>query len=167
LTTILGIDPGSRVTGFGVIKLGSNKAHYLASGCIRIKQGKLAARLLEVFEGISELMARYQPDEVSIESVFMHQNAQSALKLGQARGAAMVAVMRYQVEIFEYSPRLIKQAVVGYGGAQKAQVQEMVKSILHLPKAPPSDAADGLAIALTHAQTRKFNKLLQKIEEKT
>ena len=152
--TVLGIDPGSRITGFGVIKISHRDAHYITSGCIKTPKGPLADRLYEIYDNITSLMADYQPDEVAIENVFMHKNAQSALKLGQARGVAMLAARLTCPNIFEYSPRQIKQAVVGHGGALKAQIQEMVTHRLNLSAHPQVDAADGLAIALTHFQMR-------------
>lgn len=159
MSIILGIDPGSRVTGYGVI-LCRNKAHeYVASGCIRTTVGELSHRLLEIFNGVCELMETYCPDEVAIEQVFMHQNPNSALKLGHARGVAMVACASHRMQINEYSPREIKQAVVGYGAAEKTQVKHMVVKLLQLDAEPQSDAADALAIAICHG-IRRENPLL-------
>lgn len=163
MLTILGIDPGSRITGFGVIKIVKRQAFYVTSGCIKTPKGLLADRLKEIFENISTLMQAYQPDEVSIENVFMHKNAQSALKLGQARGVALVAARLGCDAIYEYSPRQIKQAVLGYGGASKTQVQEMVKARLGLSSLPQVDAADGLAIALTHFQMRTSLRIKERL----
>lgn len=152
---ILGIDPGSRITGFGVIQIDSkNKiASYLDSGVIRVKAELVPERLLEIYEGIKEVINKYQVNTAAIEQIFMHFNAQSALKLGQARGAALVALASFNLPVSEYSARQIKQSVVGYGAAEKAQVQEMVKTILKLNKAPSQDAADALACALCHYHT--------------
>ncbi|CAI8216177.1 MAG: Crossover junction endodeoxyribonuclease RuvC [Marinobacterium sp. xm-d-530] len=152
---ILGIDPGSRITGYGIINAQGNNAEYIASGCIKIADATLPDKLNQVFSGVSELIERYQPQECAIEQVFMSRNADSALKLGQARGAAIVAAVNRGVEVHEYAARLVKQAVAGTGAADKGQVQLMVQRILSLPGLPQVDAADGLAIALCHAYTRQ------------
>lgn len=157
MTIILGIDPGSRVTGYGLIREEKTRTlHYLDSGCIRTGEGNFHHRLYQIFKGISYLMETFKPDEVSIEQVFMHQNPNSALKLGHARGAALVACAQHSVEIYEYAPREIKQAIVGYGAAQKTQVQHMVVHLLKLNRAPQQDAADALAIAICHSYHRRF-----------
>ena len=152
---ILGIDPGSRVTGFGVIQFISNKYCYLGSGCIRTSGDDLAGRLAIIFDGVSSIINDYKPNEFAIEQVFMAKNADSALKLGQARGAAIVAATQAKLPVAEYAARQIKQAVVGQGGAQKSQVQHMVMHLLELQKCPQSDAADALAIALCHAHSQQ------------
>jgi crossover junction endodeoxyribonuclease RuvC len=154
MTLILGIDPGSRVTGYGLIKENQQKLLYVDSGCIRTSDGELSQRLLQIFNGICQLMEEYSPDEVAIEQVFMHQNASSALKLGHARGVAMVACASHRVGVSEYSAREVKQSVVGYGAAQKSQVNHMVVQLLMLTNSPQSDAADALAIAICHSHTR-------------
>jgi len=151
---ILGIDPGSRITGYGVINSVGSKKEYVASGCIRLKGDALPERLQQVFEGVTEVISRYCPQEMAIEQVFMARNADSALKLGQARGVAIVAGTNQELPIYEYAARKVKQSVVGNGSADKAQVQHMVAHILKLPGLPQVDAADGLAIALCHAHTR-------------
>jgi crossover junction endodeoxyribonuclease RuvC len=151
MTNILGIDPGSRITGFGVIALESKKISYITSGCIRLEKQALPQRLLEIFNNINELIQAFQPTEFAIEKVFISKNVDSALKLGQARGAAMVAAAQNHLNIFEYSPNEVKQAIVGKGHADKTQVQHMIKILLNLPISPQSDAADALAIALCHA----------------
>lgn len=150
---ILGIDPGSRITGFGVINRQGQKVEYVASGCIRTGDGSMSERLRKIFEGVSELIDIYQPEQFAIEMAFMGKNADSALKLGQARGTAMVAASLKDLEVAEYAPRAIKQAVVGKGGATKEQVQMMVQYLLKLPGVPQADAADALAIAICHAHT--------------
>lgn len=150
---ILGIDPGSRITGFGVIKRTGQKIEYVVSGCIRTGDGEMAERLKKIYEGVSELIDTYQPQEFAIEQVFMGKNADSALKLGQARGVAMVAACMKELGVAEYAPRSIKQAVVGKGSATKEQVQHMVQYLLKLPGKPQADAADALAIAICHAHT--------------
>ena len=154
MTIILGIDPGSRVTGYGVIKETNRQLTYLDSGCIRTSQDNLSQRLLQIFNGVCQIMEEHSPNEVAIEQVFMHKNASSALKLGHARGVAMVACASHRVEVSEYSPRAIKQSVVGYGAAEKEQVNHMVVKLLMLSSSPQSDAADALAIAICHSHMR-------------
>jgi crossover junction endodeoxyribonuclease RuvC len=161
LSIVLGIDPGSRVTGFGLIEKTNNaQLRYISSGCVRVTSTSLSEKLYTIFEGISQLMQEFNPDEVGIESIFMHRNAMSALKLGQARGVAIAAAAHYAAEVFEYSPREIKQAVVGYGAAEKAQVQSMVCRLLSLKAVPQADAADALAVALCHIHTQEGKKRL-------
>jgi crossover junction endodeoxyribonuclease RuvC len=161
MTIILGIDPGSRKTGYGLIQIVGSHSLHLASGCMTLKGESLAERLQQIFSGLREVITCYQPQEAAIEQVFMHENPNSALKLGQARGAALVAVT---IPVVEYSARLVKQAIVGYGAASKEQVQQMVKRILKLDLPLQADAADALAIALCHAHSRS---MLAKIKEKT
>ncbi len=155
MTIILGIDPGSRFTGYGVIRQEGRKFSYLGSGCIKaIAQGDdLGTRLQTIFAGVSELIVQFKPEQFAIEQVFMAKNPDSALKLGQARGAAIVAATQSGLSIAEYSARQIKQSVVGTGGASKEQVQHMVTSILKLPGTPQADAADALAVGLCHAHS--------------
>lgn len=155
MTIILGIDPGSRITGYGLIKESNRKIEYVDSGCIRTTpDAELSQKLLQIYDGICQLMDHYSPNEVAIEQVFMHQNPSSALKLGHARGVAMVAAASHRVKICEYSPREIKQTVVGYGAAEKDQVNHMVVALLMLSSAPQNDAADALAIAICHSHMR-------------
>ncbi|MCP4701560.1 MAG: crossover junction endodeoxyribonuclease RuvC [Gammaproteobacteria bacterium] len=157
MSRILGIDPGSRVTGFGVITKEKRNIGYIASGCLRIQSNKtMPERLKEIFKGISTLIEQYHPDTFAIERVFMHRNADSALKLGQARGAAIVAAVHRELTVYEYSPNEIKQAVVGHGHADKAQIQHMVRVLLNLNGSPPADAADALAVAICHAHTKQL-----------
>ena len=151
---ILGIDPGSRITGYGIINAVGQKNEYVASGCIRISGEELPERLQQVYAGVTEIIQHYCPQEMAIEQVFMARNADSALKLGQARGVAIVAGTNQDLPVAEYAARKVKQAVVGKGSADKSQVQHMVMSILKLPGLPQADAADALAIALCHAHTR-------------
>jgi len=150
---ILGVDPGSRITGYGVIKCHGRHQIYLGSGCIRTHADDLPSRLKIIFDGISEIIRQYQPDEFAIERVFMAKNADSALKLGQARGAAIVAATNADLPVAEYSATQIKSAVVGTGRAQKSQVQHMIQQILKLPAAPQADAADALGVAVCHFHT--------------
>lgn len=152
---ILGIDPGSRITGFGVLEKIGNRASYVESGCIRAGDGEFPERLKIIFEGVRDLIRIYEPAEVAIERVFVHRNPDSALKLGQARGAALCAVVVAGLGVSEYMPAEIKQATVGKGNASKEQVQHMIQAILRLPGAPQSDAADALAVALCHLNTRE------------
>lgn len=155
MTIILGIDPGSRVTGYGLIKQNGQKIEYVDSGCIRTSpEGELSQKLLQIYDGVCQLMDHYSPTEVAIEQVFMHENPNSALKLGHARGVAMVAAASHRVKVSEYSARAIKQTVVGYGAAEKAQVSHMVVQLLSLNNAPQKDAADALAIAICHSYMR-------------
>jgi crossover junction endodeoxyribonuclease RuvC len=154
MTIILGIDPGSRVTGYGLIKENKQQLSYVDSGCIRTGQGELSARLLQIFNGICELMERFSPDEVAIEQIFMHQNPSSALKLGHARGVAMVACATHRLAVSEYSAREVKQSLAGYGAAAKHQIQHMVVNLLMLNRSPQSDAADALAIAICHSHMK-------------
>ncbi len=148
---ILGIDPGSRRTGFGIVERSGTHTRYLVSGCIRTADGPMGDRLAEIHRGLAELLTDYRPDIVAIENVFVRRNAASALKLGQARGVALCVVAMRGVPYREYSPAEIKQAVVGSGRADKEQVQHMVKALLELPRRPQADAADALACALCHA----------------
>jgi|TARA_B100000745_G_scaffold88027_2_gene55205 crossover junction endodeoxyribonuclease RuvC len=155
MALFLGIDPGSRVTGYGLIKQLANQSHqYVASGCIRTHDAALPERLKTIFESLQHIIRTYQPDEMAIEKVFLATNADSALKLGQARGAAIVAGVSNGLSVAEYSARQIKQSVVGYGGADKNQMQQMITQLLHLNKKPPSDAADALGVAFCHMHMR-------------
>jgi crossover junction endodeoxyribonuclease RuvC len=148
---ILGIDPGSRLTGFGIIEVNRRKSVYVTSGCIRMQSKPMPSRLHEIYTGINQIIEQYQPTISAIEQVFMYRNAASALKLGQARGVAIVACVQHGLPVHEYAPTRIKQAVVGTGRADKVQIQHMVKVLLSLPATPQTDAADALAIALCHA----------------
>lgn len=157
---ILGIDPGSRITGFGLVERRGNATVYVESGCIRAGDGEFPTRLKTIYDGLREIVCEYAPSEVAIERVFMHKNPDSALKLGQARGAALCAVMSETLAVHEYTPTEIKQAIVGKGGASKVQVQHMVQALLKLPRAPQADAADALAIALCHLHTQSTQRYL-------
>lgn len=148
---VLGIDPGSQCTGFGVVDALGPKLTYVASGVIRTPNGEFAARLCEIFTCVRTIVAEYRPQEIAIERVFVNRNPDSALKLGQARGAAICGTIDADAEVFEYATRQIKQAVVGSGSAEKAQVQLMMRSILKLEGPMASDAADALAAAVCHA----------------
>ncbi len=152
---ILGLDPGSQVTGFALIDWAAGNARYVASGSIRTRGRDFPPRLRQIYEGVQRLMQEYSPREVAVERVFMHRNADSALKLGQARGAALCAAFAGDPEVFEYAPREVKLAVVGQGGAQKEQVQLMVRTLLRLQGEVGADAADAIGIALCHAYSRE------------
>ncbi len=152
---ILGLDPGSRVTGYGLVEERAGRFRHLASGCLRPAGEDHLARLGSLFLAAEALLAELRPAEVAIERVFVQRNPESALKLGQARGALLGAVAARGLKVAEYSPAEIKQALVGSGRAQKAQVQHMVRSLLGLEEAPAHDAADALACALCHGQTRR------------
>ncbi|GAB2711902.1 MULTISPECIES: crossover junction endodeoxyribonuclease RuvC [Halomonas] len=151
VTRILGVDPGSRITGYGVIDVVQGKPRYVASGCIRTGDGELAQRLARIYAGLAEVAGEYRPNGAAIERVFLAKNPDSALKLGQARGAALVCMANHGLAVAEYAARQVKQAVTGQGGADKAQVQHMVAAVLRLSATPQEDAADALAIALTHS----------------
>jgi len=153
MSVILGIDPGSRVCGYGLIRARGNSLEYLSSGVIRMGTVSFPERLHTIFTDLSEIITEYQPEVAAVEEVFMGKNASSALKLGQARGAAIVACTHHKVPVAEYAARKVKQALVGKGQAEKAQVQQMIKSVLGLSKVPPEDAADALAVAVCHANT--------------
>lgn len=153
LNRILGIDPGSRVTGYGVIECRGREAVYVDSGCIRIPACEFAVRLRIIFQSVGELVAQHRPRQLAIEQVFVQKNPSTALKLGHARGAAICAAVQHELPVSEYSPREIKLAVVGRGGADKAQVQHMMRMLLQLDREPPADAADALAVALCHFNT--------------
>ncbi len=159
---ILGIDPGSRHTGYGVIEFDKRSPTWIAHGKISTRGDDISQRLLQIHQGLTEVIHEYRPQEVAIEQIFMSQNPQSALKLGQARGAAMVAVANYALPLAEYSPRQIKQTVAGYGAAEKTQIQYMIKLILKLNAAVQADAADALAIAICHSHFRTSLQAYQK-----
>jgi crossover junction endodeoxyribonuclease RuvC len=151
---ILGIDPGSRITGYGIIKVEQQQLSWVIHGCLRLAGPTMAHRLSHLLTELKEVMLLYQPQEMAIEEVFVHKNVSAALKLGQARGVAMATGMLHHLAVYEYAARQVKQAVVGRGNAAKAQVQHMVQAILQLPEAPQTDAADALAIAICHAHVR-------------
>jgi len=157
---ILGLDPGSQRTGYAIVETQAGRIAYIVSGAIRARGESLTERLQEIFIGVESLASEFRPDEVAIERVFMSRNADSALKLGQARGAALSATFAVRPRVFEYAPREVKLAVVGTGGAQKEQVQVMVKRLLNIAGPLAEDAADALAIALCHAHSRRLHGLV-------
>jgi crossover junction endodeoxyribonuclease RuvC len=148
---ILGIDPGLRVTGFGIIAVDGSRLAYVTSGCIRSCEGELPSRLAVILQDLADVIARHAPDEVAVEKVFVNVNPQSTLLLGQARGAAISAAVLAGLPVIEYTALQVKQAVVGHGKAAKPQVAEMVRRLLELPGVPSPDAADALACAIAHA----------------
>ncbi len=150
---ILGIDPGSRVTGFGVIDSDGRRSRHVHSGCIRTESRDFSARLAEIFKGISGVLEEHAPEQVAVEQVFMAANAASALKLGHARGAAITAAVVAELPVFEYTPRAVKLALVGTGAAEKEQVQHMIRLLLGLRQPMGLDESDALAVALCHAHT--------------
>ena len=155
---VLGIDPGLRTTGFGVIDADGAALHYVASGTINtgaVEGGQLPARLKIIFDGVREVAARYQPHCASVEIVFVNVNPQSTLLLGQARGAAITALVSHEVAVAEYTALQMKKAVVGHGQASKEQVQAMVARLLALPGLPGKDAADALGLAVCHAHAAR------------
>jgi crossover junction endodeoxyribonuclease RuvC len=156
---ILGVDPGLRVTGFGLIEKSGQTLSYVTSGVIRSGEGELPARLGVLFAGLTELIEMHRPDACAVEIVFVNVNPQSTLLLGQARGAAICAAVGQRLPVAEYTALQIKQSVVGHGKAAKEQVQEMVKRLLHLPAAPQADAADALACAICHAHGGELGSL--------
>jgi len=162
---ILGVDPGSRITGFGVIEVQGNRFRHIDNGIVKPKSADaLPLKLQSIYQGLGEIIKEYAPDALSIEQVFMAQNPRSALILGHARGSAIVAGTNAGLDIFEYSALQVKSAVVGYGRASKQQVQHMVKTLLNLPEVAQEDAADALAVAICHANSSSLN---QKIKQNT
>src|SRR5262249_16211792 len=158
---ILGIDPGSLVTGWGIVEAVGNSLSHVACGTI-VTVGARAqgARLSRIYQGIHQTITRYHPDGVSLEKVFLARNPQSALKLGQARGVALLAAAESELDVYEYSSNEIKSAVVGYGHATKEQVQKMVASLLHVSEKMAADAADALAAAVCHVHRQAFHARL-------
>ncbi len=153
MSIIIGIDPGSRLTGYGVIRKTGSQCEFIDAGTIRTDTDEMPVRLQRIFEGLTRIIDFHQPTEAAVEQVFLARNPDSALKLGQARGAAITALMVKGVSVSEYTARQIKQAVVGVGSAEKEQVQAMVTRLLKIPVIPQADAADALAAALCHAFT--------------
>ena len=155
---VLGIDPGLQRTGFGVVQLDGAKLQYVASGTIstlELARGNLPGRIKLIYEGVAEVKRRYQPDAASVEIVFVNVNPQSTLLLGQARGAALAALVSDDMAVAEYTALQMKKAIVGHGLASTAQIQEMVMRLLQLPGLPGKDAADALGLAITHAHAAR------------
>ena len=166
LFRILGIDPGSRITGFGIVEFSSGNLVPIECGNLTISNGSMGQRLYDLATGLEEIIERTAPVEVAVERVFVGINAESALKLGQARGVALLTAAKYKLPISEYSPNQIKKAVVGRGHADKNQMKFMVKTLLNLPEMPMTDAADALAVAVCHCHTRRINSLVSGVSTK-
>jgi crossover junction endodeoxyribonuclease RuvC len=159
---VLGIDPGSRITGYGIAEKIGNRLVHIDNGAIFTdKAGDFPNRLKAIYEGLAHVIAAYSPDAVAVEQIFLAHNAQSALKLGQARGAAIVAGVNAGLPVFEYTAMQVKQAVVGHGHATKDQVQQMVRILLNLPEIAQADASDALAVAICHANSANLKAMVQ------
>jgi crossover junction endodeoxyribonuclease RuvC len=156
---VLGLDPGSQRTGYGVIDCRAGRERHVTSGCIDVGGRDMVVRLQRIYGAITALVLEHRPDVVAIERVFVHRNPDSALKLGQARGVALCAAASLGASVHEYAPRAIKMAITGYGAAAKPQVAQMVRSLLMLEFKLAADAADALAVALCHSQTRRLGAL--------
>jgi len=154
MVRVLGIDPGSQCTGFGVLDVAGPRLTYVASGVIRTSQEDFAARLWEIFSCVRSVVAQYRPQQIAIERVFVNRNVDSALKLGQARGIAMVVPARAGVPVSEYAPNLVKKSIVGAGHGDKSQVRMMITVLLPTAELTSDDASDALAVAITHAHHR-------------
>ncbi len=161
MTRVIGIDPGSRRTGFGVIDVHRTKLTYVASGVIHLKEKIFSDRLKIIFDDLSGILDQYKPEQMSVEEVFFARDPRAALKLGQARGVALLAGVKFGIDIGEYSAKSIKLSVVGSGSADKRQVQLMVTTLLELSSPPPEDAADALAAAICHAHSMTTNLTLK------
>lgn len=158
---ILGIDPGSRITGYGLIECQGNRLRHIDNGIIATNStAPLATRLKTIYDGVARIIAEFAPEAMAIEQVFLAKNPQAALVLGHARGTAMVAAVNAGLPVHEYSALQVKSAVVGYGRAGKPQVQQMVKALLNLPEISQEDAADALGVAICHAHSRTLNQAL-------
>ena len=158
MARILGVDPGSRCTGYGIIYDGSRGPVLVTYGCIRTYSDSFPERLKQIYDGIYQVAREFRPDELAIERVFMHKNADSALKLGQARGAALCAAMSRGLPVFEYAAREVKLALVGKGSAEKSQVQHMVRFLLGVDAVLPADASDALGVAMCHIHHRQTHR---------
>jgi len=158
---VLGIDPGSRITGYGIVEKQGNRLVHIDNGALQVGSSvDFSARLDTIYRGLQELIALHRPEAAAIEQIFVSRNVSSALKLGHARGAAMLAAVHGGLEIHEYTAMQVKSAVVGYGRAAKGQVQQMVKALLNLPEIAQEDASDALAVAICHAHSAGLNRQL-------
>lgn len=159
---ILGIDPGSRITGYGIVEKKGNRLLHIDNGAIHTRSGEaLSLRLKTIHDALAGIIADFAPEAVAVEEIFLSRNVLSALKLGHARGVALLAGVNHNLPVFEYSALQVKSAVVGYGRAGKEQVQQMVKSLLGLPEIAQEDASDALAAAICHAHSYNLNSMLQ------
>lgn len=161
MTRVLGIDPGSRTTGYGVVDDAFGKTTWIASGCIRTETDFFSERLRQIYEGVFRVAQQYQPTEFAIEQVFAHKNIDSALKLGHARGAAICGGVAAGLPVFEYAARAVKLALVGRGSADKQQVQHMVRFLLNPPETLALDASDALAVALCHLHHQQTERRIR------
>ncbi|MDT8442777.1 MAG: crossover junction endodeoxyribonuclease RuvC [Desulfuromonadales bacterium] len=156
---ILGIDPGTNITGYGIIDVEGNRLRHVDNGIIKTRSSDpLPLRLKTIYDGLTKVLTAFTPDNVSVEQVFLAKNPRAALTLGHARGTAVIAAVNLGIEVHEYSALQVKSAVVGYGHAAKQQVQHMVKALLNLPEIAQEDAADALAVAICHANSRTMQK---------
>lgn len=156
---IIGIDPGSRVTGYGVVDRVGPKLVHIDNGCLTMRGADpLPQRLDQIYRGLSDIFAKYQPEAVAIEEIFFAKNVASSIKLGEARGVALLAAVQRRIPIQEYSTRAVKQSITGYGQATKDQIQKMVKALLALPEVAQEDASDALAVAICHANSYRMMK---------
>ncbi len=152
---ILGIDPGTRITGYGIIDVEGNRLRHVDNGIVKTRSTDvLPLRLKTIYDGLTSVLEKYSPEAVAIEQVFMAKNPRAALTLGHARGTAVISAVNLDLEVFEYSALQVKSAVVGYGHASKQQVQQMIKALLNLPEVAQEDASDALAVAICHANSR-------------
>lgn len=158
---VLGIDPGSQVTGFGVVEQKGSDLIHVDNGCLAAKRkSPLPERLFQIYVSLIETMERFKPEAVAIEEVFYAKNVASMLKLGESRGIALLAAVQNRIPVFEYSAREVKQAVTGYGQASKDQIQKMVRQLLKLPEVAQEDASDGLAVAICHLHSSRLKEAL-------
>ena len=158
MTTVLGIDPGSRTTGYGIVTMTGSELHHVAHGTLRLGSKPMPIRLRDIYAGVSGLIDDHDINRFAIETSFVSENPQTAIKLGQARGVAIAAAAMQDIEVAEYAPRAIKQAIVGVGGATKEQMQYMIKVLLNLAEEPPQDAADALAIAICDLNSSRYTE---------
>ena len=157
---ILGIDPGTRITGYGIIDVEGNRLRHVDNGIVKTRStDPLPLRLKVIYDGLTVALKEFTPDAVAIEQVFLAKNPKAALTLGHARGTAVIAAVNLNLEVHEYSALQVKSAVVGYGHAAKQQVQHMVKALLNLPEVAQEDAADALAVAICHANSRTLRQV--------
>ncbi|HSA58697.1 MAG TPA: crossover junction endodeoxyribonuclease RuvC [bacterium] len=158
---ILGIDPGSRITGYGVVEKRGSSFLHVDNGCLILRPADpIPYRLEQIYSGLLEMLARYKPDAAAVEEVFFAKNAASSIKLGEARGVALLAAVQARIPVFEYATREVKQAITGFGQASKDQVQKMVKSVLGLPQVAQEDASDALAVAICHLQSYRLKAVV-------
>jgi crossover junction endodeoxyribonuclease RuvC len=159
---VIGIDPGSLITGYGVVEKNGGRLLHVDNGCLTTKRkSSLPDRLLQIYESLMETIEQFQPQAIAIEEIFFSKNVASALKLGESRGIALLAATQKKIPIFEYSTRVVKQAITGYGQASKEQIQQMVQRLLKLPEIAQVDASDALALAICHLNSYKLKEALK------